>query len=765
MSITEIEGNGNGRLDAGETAQLNFTFENKGHADAASTTAMLSMLSPYITLEEDEIEFETVAADEILTVTYNITISEETPMGYTCPINFRVISNNYGDVKEFTIKVGLTIEDFESSEFGEGWTNDTQKPWRIVSEDPYEGEYCVRSGSISNNSHTELTLIHEAGSDDEISFYYKVSSEQNYDKMHFYIDGVEKGTWSGSSNWTQASYPVSAGSHTYKWSYTKDTSVSNGSDCCWIDYISLPSPKVMAGTAGPDVATCEDSDAQIIGYAIYHDNLTWTTAGDGTFNDATIATPLYTPGPQDLEARSVVLTVTITGQGETITDDMTVTITENVEISDALADYSYCAVSEPQEIGVEISGDYTSFTWSTSGDGTFENAAELMTTYTPGPQDIESGVTLTATAQSEGCGPKDFIYPFEMNPMPEMTLSSESIEICEGENAIMDFTMTGSAGTMGALPEFTFGVQGTTNNAHSGANTLDLGVLEIGTHEFNISWVSNIHCTTDYEAGDLTFTVNVHPLPTLQVANPEQTICEGETASFGMTLSGTAPFSISADGMDDFTADANEFTLNLNPEEDINATITKVTDANGCETPLDITLTVNVITDGSLTLIGDLNPDAYYTPTSTYTLEENIPATWTMNPTDAGSLVPANDGKSVDITWTNGFKGNVSLTATPNIGCEAEGTTFEIIVKNSTSVNENAVEAAIYPNPTNGNVTIKADNMQRIIIANSLGQIVYDAELDGSETSLNMSQFGVGMFTIRVITANGIGTRQVTVVR
>ena len=765
MSITEIEGNGNGRLDAGETAQLNFTFENKGHADAASTTAMLSMLSPYITLEEDEIEFETVAADEILTVTYNITISEETPMGYTCPINFRVISNNYGDVKEFTIKVGLTIEDFESSEFGEGWTNDTQKPWRIVSEDPYEGEYCVRSGSISNNSHTELTLIHEAGSDDEISFYYKVSSEQNYDKMHFYIDGVEKGTWSGSSNWTQASYPVSAGSHTYKWSYTKDTSVSNGSDCCWIDYISLPSPKVMAGTAGPDVATCEDSDAQIIGYAIYHDNLTWTTAGDGTFNDATIATPLYTPGPQDLEARSVVLTVTITGQGETITDDMTVTITENVEISDALADYSYCAVSEPQEIGVEISGDYTSFTWSTSGDGTFENAAELMTTYTPGPQDIESGVTLTATAQSEGCGPKDFIYPFEMNPMPEMTLSSESIEICEGENAIMDFTMTGSAGTMGALPEFTFGVQGTTNNAHSGANTLDLGVLEIGTHEFNISWVSNIHCTTDYEAGELTFTVNVHPLPTLQVANPEQTICEGETASFGMTLSGTAPFSISADGMDDFTADANEFTLNLNPEEDINATITKVTDANGCETPLDITLTVNVITDGSLTLIGDLNPDAYYTPTSTYTLEENIPATWTMNPTDAGSLVPANDGNSVDITWTNGFKGNVSLTATPNIGCEAEGTTFEIIVKNSTSVNENAVEAAIYPNPTNGNVTIKADNMQRIIIANSLGQIVYDAELDGSETSLNMSQFGVGMFTIRVITANGIGTRQVTVVR
>ena len=765
MSITEVEGNGNGRLDAGETAQLNFTFENKGHADAALTAASLGMLSPYITVEEDAIEYETVAADETITATYDITVSEETPMGFSCPLNFSVVSGNYNDTKDFTVKVGLVIEDFETGEFGEGWTNDTQKPWRIVNEDPQEGEYCVRSGSISNNGNTQLTLTHEAGSDDEISFYYKVSSEANYDKMHFYIDGVEKGTWSGTVGWTQATYPISAGTHTYKWSYTKDTSVSSGSDCCWIDYVSLPAARIMAGTAGPDVSICEDNDAQIIGYAIYHDNLTWTTSGDGTFDDASIATPLYTPGPQDIEAGNAVLTLTITGQGETITDDMTVTITKNVEISEALSDYYYCAVSEPQEVAVEVSGDYTSFAWSTSGDGTFENASELETTYTPGPQDIENGVTLTATAQSAGCGPKTHEYPFEMNPMPELTLSSESIEICEGENAIMSFTMTGSAGTWGAEPEFTFGLNGTTNNAHSGPNTLDLGTLEVGTHEFNIGWASNISCTTDYEAGERTFTVNVHATPTLQVANAEQTICEGETASLGMTLTGTAPFSISADGMDDFTADANEITLNLNPEESFNATLTKITDANGCETSLDITLTVNVISETPLTLVGDLNPDAYYTPTSTYTLEEDIPAVWTMNPADAGSMVPANDGKSVSITWTTGFKGNVTLTATPDLGCEMDGTTLDILVTNSTSVNENAIKAAIYPNPTNGNVTIKADNMQRIIIANTLGQIVYDAEIDGNETMLNMSQFGAGLFTIHVITANGIGTRQVTVVR
>ena len=765
ISITEVEGNGNGRLDAGETAKLNFTFENKGHADAALTAATLGLMSPYITLVESEVDYETVAAGETKTATYDISVSEDTPMGYSCPLVFRVNSGNYSDVKDFAVKVGLIVEDFESGEFSEGWNNDPSHPWRIVNENSYDGEYCARSGSIGNNATTNLTLVHEAGGNDTISFYYKVSSESGYDKLHFYIDNQEKDSWSGNVNWTKVSYPIAEGRHTYKWAYQKDYSQSSGSDCAWIDYVSLPAARIMAGTAGPDVNVCEGNDAQIVGYAIHHDNLTWTTAGDGTFNDATIATPLYTPGPQDLVARSVTLTVTITGQGETITDDMTVTITENVEINNALADYYYCAVSEPQEIGVEVSGDYTSFTWSTSGDGTFENESELSTTYTPGPQDIENGTTLTAIAISEGCGPVAYDYPFEMNPMPEMTLSSESIEICEGENAIMGFTMTGSAGTMGALPEFTFGLQGTTNNAHSGANTLDLGVLEAGTHEFNISWVSNIHCTTNYEAGELTFTVNVHAQPTLQVANTEQTICEGETASFGMTLGGTAPFSISAEGMDDFTADANQFTLNLNPEDDINATITKVTDGNGCETSLEIALNVNVIGETPLTFAGDINPDAYVTPTSTYSIVEDIPAVWSINPENAGTIVPADGGKSISITWTTGFKGEVTLIATPDLGCELESSTLEIFVKNSTSVNENMINATIFPNPTNGNVTIKADNMQRIIIANTLGQIVYDAEPDTNETILNMAQFGAGLFTIKVITANGIGTQQVTVVR
>ena len=77
-------------------------------------------------------------------------------------------------------------------------------------------------------------------SDGEISFYYKVSSEANYDFLRFYLDGDEQSNWSGNSNWTEVNFPVSAGNRTFEWVYEKDGSVSSGSDCAWIDYIIFP---------------------------------------------------------------------------------------------------------------------------------------------------------------------------------------------------------------------------------------------------------------------------------------------------------------------------------------------------------------------------------------------------------------------------------------------------------------------------------------------------------------------------------------------
>ena len=88
-----------------------------------------------------------------------------------------------------------------------------------------------------------------------------------------------------------------------------------------------------------------------------------------------------------------------------------------------------------------------------------------------------------------------------------------------------------------------------------------------------------------------------------------------------------------------------------------------------------------------------------------------------------------------------------------------------ITVKNSTDVNEFGVKANLYPNPTNGNVTIEAEGMQRLTVVNELGQVVYDAEVNNDNETLNMSQFGAGVFMIRIYTNEGIGVKRVSVIR
>ncbi len=73
-----------------------------------------------------------------------------------------------------------------------------------------------------------------------MSFWVRVSSESNYDKFHFYIDGVEQGSaLSGQLAYQRKEYVVSEGLHTYKWEYAKDSSVNSNDDCVYVDYITM----------------------------------------------------------------------------------------------------------------------------------------------------------------------------------------------------------------------------------------------------------------------------------------------------------------------------------------------------------------------------------------------------------------------------------------------------------------------------------------------------------------------------------------------
>jgi hypothetical protein len=77
-----------------------------------------------------------------------------------------------------------------------------------------------------------------------LAFNWKSSSEEGYDELHFYVNDVEVvPAISGEmSDWTFVEYEIAeSGMVVVKWEYTKDGSVSSGSDCGWIKDIAWAS--------------------------------------------------------------------------------------------------------------------------------------------------------------------------------------------------------------------------------------------------------------------------------------------------------------------------------------------------------------------------------------------------------------------------------------------------------------------------------------------------------------------------------------------
>ncbi|MCP4608364.1 MAG: hypothetical protein GY845_06585 [Planctomycetes bacterium] len=133
-----------------------------------------------------------------------------------------------------------TEEDFETDNFSVfDWRRYDNVNWTVTSEERNSGQYCARAGSIGDDESSSLSIRLDCISGD-ISFYRKVSSERDCDHFEFYIDGARQDKWSGEKDWAQVSFPVEEGTRTFKWTYSKDSSISSGSDTAWIDDIVFP---------------------------------------------------------------------------------------------------------------------------------------------------------------------------------------------------------------------------------------------------------------------------------------------------------------------------------------------------------------------------------------------------------------------------------------------------------------------------------------------------------------------------------------------
>jgi len=244
--VDTIGGNGNFRLDPGETVEFVLDCYNSGHCDALNGLTTIQSGSPYITIDDTPYSFDTLICGEMKQAVFSATIAEEVDPGTLIDLAFELSSGLYSSSQLYNIPIGLVIEDFETGDFESfEWVMGGVQPWTITQEEVYEGVYSARSGIIGNQQTSEISIDINVSVDDNISFYRKVSCEDdpnndNYDWLGFFIDDIEIERWDGEVAWSEVSYPIAAGQHTLKWVYSKDYNVVGGSDAAWIDNIVFP---------------------------------------------------------------------------------------------------------------------------------------------------------------------------------------------------------------------------------------------------------------------------------------------------------------------------------------------------------------------------------------------------------------------------------------------------------------------------------------------------------------------------------------------
>jgi fibronectin type 3 domain-containing protein len=222
------------------------------------------------------------------TITYHdpAVIIGETYYYYVTAVNIIGESDPSNEISITILSLGDAVDNPALS-----WSTGGDANWFGQTVTSYYDGDAAESGAVGDFDYTYIqTTVNSPGI---LTFYWKVSSELDYDELKFYIDGTEEDSISGDVGWTAKSYELSSGTHTLKWLYEKDGVGSEGSDCGWLDKVeftsaTVPSPPQNLGATGGDgyvdlswSVPADDGGTAITEYNIYRG----TSSGGETYID------------------------------------------------------------------------------------------------------------------------------------------------------------------------------------------------------------------------------------------------------------------------------------------------------------------------------------------------------------------------------------------------------------------------------------------------------------------------------------------------
>lgn len=746
--VSMVDGN-NTILMPGENAIITLTLKNRGGASCENLNLHFAAIDPYLTINQSDTIISMIGSSDSVRLAFPISISASCPNGYISLANLYLSADKeYSVTDSVFFNIGVIAEDFETNNFLRyPWHLSGNSNWVVNANTPYQGTYSANSPVLSDNQWSNMTISLNVLSASEISFYYKVSSENNYDFLRFYIDGVEQAKWSGEVAWAKAVFPVQAGTHTFVWNYSKDYSVSAGSDKAWVDFIIWPANDdlLLIANAGNDDFMCTPSLYALNPSIVNAESVFWTTAGDGSFDNSTISKANYLPGNGDIINGGVVLTIHASRAGMNASvDNMTLAVYKGATVNCG-NNASVCQYN-PFYISQATAENYTNLMWTTSGDGFFNDNTILNPQYYPGIGDKNYGsvmLILTASGLTQCSVVVDTLLLFIQPYITAYAGANQTI------NHGAYTQLTGSASGSAVIsyhwqPE---DLVLTPNQPTTFTeNLISSSVLTLTATDFN---------TGCYNVDTVIISVVGGPMGVSVEATPTN-ICRSSWSQLNALASGG-----SGNYTYNWTSIPAGFTSFL---------------PNPMVAPLESTQYFVLVDDGASTVessvliqvdtitpeqpsqpIGPVSVNTIIVPVTQYQSVSNGNSEnfkWKILPTNAGVINFF--GASCTIEWDSVFEGIAYLALSDSNSCGESTFSEDLIIQVSRTIStpENASKAEMYfvPNPASSIVHIYCELTSNVecLVINHLGQIQNKEilEFNGCESKLNVSKLMPGVYTV-----------------
>ena len=209
---------------------------------------------------------------------------------------------------------------------------------------------------------------------------------------------------------------------------TGNGNCAQASDTMEIEIFNAP-----VADAGSDEETCEGVDFDLSTSSTPPDtsfasNVIWDDGGaPGTFSDPTALQPVYQLASG--QTGQVILTMTAQGYANCSdsADSMVLTITP-APYADAGPDSTTICYGDSVYLNSADTAQAASITWTTSGDGTFDDPNSIDPSYEPGPNDLTNGEVYLYLEASGNGSCNDAIDSIKVNIPPEFmaTIGSPS---------------------------------------------------------------------------------------------------------------------------------------------------------------------------------------------------------------------------------------------------------------------------------------------------------------------------------------------------